>query len=734
MAVNIISRNIIDTLRGSSSVNWSLFTIGEPLTIEITFEVFTYKTFTTNSPLQLGHAPSNNTYAIANSSGKLNDINVGDAIKIVDGATTWNVIVTNVVSTNLIITDTDFGGFTTSSAAIIYNMTPITGVSMPYGFIENAEILNFNSKVDGSVQRLYASGLDASVTTPTAMLFDGAKTYQTGSATIEGVSYNTTTGAQKFKIVHQTIVTPLYLSTQLTDTTNLIAPSYYYNTKCLRHVYRVEAYAVISNPNSRQWVDCPTEIGNSGWFNEVFNGGAQDYSITNVQIGGSTTNKLALDTTVQTLEFDIFSSAGDWLVDNAMLFGFGKLPNNASEYTLNSRTFDENFLFTNTFCAANSTSFIPTTAGGTYQTITNIQCDLISVNIIHVIVTIEFSQDALDVLKESTTPRYTFWATISNPSLLFASNQNKQAIFNGVFELFNATISNVVVVMPKFFRHYENINDTGVVGAITTFKEDECVMYSSVYLQPLAHPNPTIYKNISSQIIAKKNDGTEFIIEDFSFIPSQSFSGPFQLTNYSGTRVFQIPTTEPRKKVTISDCYAEGDKIRFDINYAFMIRWEYWIALLNASTDFYDVTEPQNGLNQNWFRYQNADWGVYFRTKIDITYGGIPMSYINDSLIEINDYESNADFTTKEVETFDMSGNSLFDSVNSRWYIQSFADTQVKATFIKDIPMNINLCYVVFGIEIFEQGGIGGRQRYSSKWQTSNPLTNFIPLKIACLF
>ena len=67
--VTITSRKIFDKLRPLTSVTWSLFTIGEPLTIEIEFEVFTLITFTTNSPLQLGHAPSANSYAIANNKG-----------------------------------------------------------------------------------------------------------------------------------------------------------------------------------------------------------------------------------------------------------------------------------------------------------------------------------------------------------------------------------------------------------------------------------------------------------------------------------------------------------------------------------------------------------------------------------------------------------------------------------------------------------------------------------------
>jgi hypothetical protein len=158
-----------------------------------------------------------------------------------------------------------------------------------------------------------------------------------------------------------------------------------------------------------------------------------------------------------------------------------------------------------------------------------------------------------------------------------------------------------------------------------------------------------------------------------------------------------------------------------------MTRWEYWVALVTANSDFYNPTEPNNGLNNDWFHYQNVNWGVYHRIITTLEYNGVQMTFTEDTEIEINDYSSNPDFTTKEVETYTLAGASLFDAVNSRWYIQSFANTEVRATFEKNATMDINKCYVVFGIEIFEQGGIGARQRYSSKWQTSNPLTSFVP-------
>ena len=728
--VTITSRKIFDKLRPLTSVTWSLFTIGEPLTIEIEFEVFTLITFTLNSPLQLGHAPSANSYAIANNNGRLAGINVGDSLQIVDGAATFNVNVTAVISSNLVITDFDFVTYSTAANAYIHNVTPITGVAMPYNWIENLEPINFNSKIDGTYQKLYAGGLDASDNTPVAMVFEGLLPYQVGSATIEGVSWDTTNGKQKFKIIHETVVTPIYLATQLTEIQANIRPAYYFNAKCLKHIYNIEAYGNIANPNTIQLGTSPNEIGNSGWFNEVFNGTAQDYKLTNITYDTGLSPTLKLSSQPQIIEFDIVSTSGDWVSPSAPInleFGFCKIPNNVSEYTFNTRNFEQNFLFTNTPLDTSGVGVNPSTFGGAYQTITEVSSTIVDIYTIHVTCTVILSSTALLILKESLTPRFLFWATISNPALTTAGTQNKQALYDNVVEFENLTITELLYTLKTYYRHYEDDADTGVVGAVTTFKNDECAMHTQIALTPALFPLTTKITSIANQIVAKKTDGTEFIIEDFTIPITYMSSGGIQIINYSNQRVFQIPTSEIRKMFTISGGVLTGGKILFDINFPFMTRWEYWVALASANLEFYDVLEPNNGLNNDWFRYQNVDWKIYHRVTTNLTYDNIPMVFSQDTEVEINDYETNPDFTTKEVETFTLAGASLYDSANSRWYIQSFANTIVKATFVKNTSIDINLCYVVFGIEIFEQGGIGGRQRYSSKWQTSNPLTNFIP-------
>jgi hypothetical protein len=734
--VTILSRKIIDGLRPSTDVSWSLFTIGEPLQIEIEFEVFTLKTFTTNSPLQFGSVATVNPYALANTSGRFSGLNVGDTIKVINTSPSisQNATILSVVNSNLIITDVDWvallGGYTNLATAGIYNITPITGVGMPYNFIENNDPTTYISLTTGDYQKLFCDNVDASDTTPKTMFFDGLTPYQIGSATIQGVSYDTANGRQIFKIIHNTFVTPLFLATQYAAITTGQGqkPTYYANNRCLKHIYSIEAYANYANPNSKQVGDSPLEVGNSGWFNEVFNGGNGNYKIQNIVFNAPINDTtLYLNDSSQTIEFDITSVDGHFTTLTALEVGFCKLPNTISEYTANANTFDENFLFTNTVGNTSGSDVTPPSAATNYRSIDHWTATIVDVNTIHVTVSILFGTDALTVFQRSTTPRFMFWATISNPALTTAATQNKQALLCGVYDLELQFNQPLLAFNKVFLRHFEQAGDVGVSGTVYAVQNDECAMTSQIILSPATYPQLTKITSISNQIIAKKTDGTEFIIEDYTLPITYSSIGTLQVINYSNQRVFQIPTSEVRKVLTVSGGNIVGAKIIFDVNFPFMIRWEDWVALATASMEFYNTGQPNNGLNNEWTHYQTVDWQIYHRIAVNLTYNGSPMYFKEDTLFDLNVYENNPDYTTKDVETFTLAGASLYDSSNSRWYIQSFANTLVKATFVKNIPIDIDKCYVVFGIEIFEQGGIGGRQRYSSKWQTSNPLTSFIP-------
>ena len=115
------------------------------------------------------------------------------------------------------------------------------------------------------------------------------------------------------------------------------------------------------------------------------------------------------------------------------------------------------------------------------------------------------------------------------------------------------------------------------------------------------NPNKFIQKIIARRIA----DNAEFILESWELPVTMNWIAGVPVFNYSSNRVFQIPTTEIRKPITIEVINVGSGNNQFKISYPFMMRWEYWVQLLNVNTDFYDPAEPNNGYNNDWEHYQN---------------------------------------------------------------------------------------------------------------------------------
>jgi hypothetical protein len=740
MAVNLLTREFFDRLRPNSPVNWSLFAVGDIIVVKSTFEVFTSIFFTVPAPLTTG----NGNQQLFNSSGKFSSFSTGDIIKI-SGPTgyfsTNNIftIVNKLNNNTIVVSLSNLGNLLPSNQSFsdveLNNLTEIKDIKYDFNLIENNESLNFNSKIDGSVQTLTASNVHLSnLFTPVLMVQQGNNEWKWSSNlgiinSCYRMNYDTDNGRQQFYIVHTILITPIFLAAQYNDFQQGIAPNYFLNTNCLKYVHRFTAMTNLLNPNQAQAGQSLSEIGNSGWGNEIFNGGASRFQITNVvfRLGSSVQPNIILALgTGQSIEFDIESSTNEMAYGMKMTVGMIKCPNSESEYQNNGRYMDENFLFQLIGGFADGTDNFPFSFNPAILTVLKYNATFINANKIHIRIDLNIGADALAILQESTIPRFLFYATVSNPALTLGSNQNKETCWTQIYDYQVVKTPPSIDISQTYKRHYEGAADAGINGKITTFKNDECVMESLISgdfaeIPAVGEANLT---KIIQQIVAIRADGNEFIIEDWQlpFTAIWQQGNPFM--NYTTNKVFRIPQAEIRKPITIQTVNIGGDW-KYKVSYPFMIRWENWIQLITANSDFFNPSQQQNGQNQDWEHYQDFTWKLYFRSSVEgITDGG-SFTLNKDVLVEINDYATNPDYSAKTIETFNLAGVPLVAGGTN--FIQSFAPTVVKATFTKAAGLLVANSRIVFGIEIHEQGGINGRVRYSSVWETTNPLTWFIP-------
>lgn len=308
----------------------------------------------------------------------------------------------------------------------------------------------------------------------------------------------------------------------------------------------------------------------------------------------------------------------------------------------------------------------------------------------------------------------------------------------------------------NFFRLYANngslSGDSALLkpfispkNILEVFPQDELVSCSDFYIESETRTTDVIKITSINPKIIVSNGTDEFELESYLINTENSpLIGYTQQFDLKVEREFHIPENEIRKyfEVKRRNDLDTGTRKYFSAFYPFLIRWETWAAALGIDASFFDSTLPNNGFNHWWFHYKAGTWKIYYKLEINATKNGTIQQYFSEQEININDYSSNSDFTTKSTCTFKeedltallsgsggavqlITGGGGSVTINGQNYLTTgenfvfnYKKTLIVAIFTKSsLPTNVN---VEIDVEVFEQGGISGKRRYSSKWEADS--------------
>ena len=198
-------------------------------------------------------------------------------------------------------------------------------------------------------------------------------------------------------------------------------------------------------------------------------------------------------------------------------------------------------------------------------------------------------------------------------------------------------------------------------------------------------------------------------------------------------RNWLLPSGNFRRQIKFSTTHTNAtSKWEYLFSFPILFRWEYWVSLLNADNDFFDITQPQNGQNHWWYHYfVSGKWLLKARLELSILKNGVPAMIRSDlhltpSAISVNDYSSNADWTNKSVKTSAVGGTPS----NTPSFVYRDKYTEVWGLLDKVSPWATNeqgnISAVVW-IEPYEGAGINVRTRGSSLY-TITPESVFVGL------
>ena len=135
--------------------------------------------------------------------------------------------------------------------------------------------------------------------------------------------------------------------------------------------------------------------------------------------------------------------------------------------------------------------------------------------------------------------------------------------------------------------------------------------------QSLQITDNRFYQSITLSVVAVKFTGELFRFESFNFPLGTYLPNETQPISATVGRGFTLPPSTDKNMVTIWRDTANDTMTQFAIKaeYGLLMDWRYWLAQSGVNPDFFGSE------NKDWFHYQTADWDVQFLLEINTTDG-----------------------------------------------------------------------------------------------------------------
>jgi hypothetical protein len=466
--LKIVSQNIYKEL-SAASVNWLLANVGDKLRIETVVDIQIYCIGSNDNPFTLNCTDGYvGTAWVKGFDDCFKNFKIGDTVSYYDvpTATATDFTIVDKLSDFEIRLNTPFPGTADNylkASAIFSVKTAITAVKYRYNFIENGSADTFLSMFDGSEQLLVIESKLASDASASAMKFIGPLTWQNGSATIDGVSVGLINGVwtSKYLIKHYTKVPPYLVYNQVDDQIAGIPYKDFKVLKCWKYISLVEAAEVYTNPNFLVSEVFSSVLGNSGWYNENYNTGKTNYSISNVAYNnGGVIDSLQYDDTETTITFNINNTVDTPFSNNNTKFvlGFFKIPADPAEYQNNNTLLDHNFLYDRALQTVGSAAVNGDNYGGTYEILKSISAAYVSTSVITITAKVKMSAAVLASFQASSLPQYFLFCQVQNHTKVTADPFNDLVSLVVDINEFTVISSDTTMIVADnvFIRHPEN--------------------------------------------------------------------------------------------------------------------------------------------------------------------------------------------------------------------------------------------------------------------------------------
>lgn len=566
-------------------------------------------------------------------------------------------------------------------------------------------------------------------------------------------------GVQFFQIKVDYMIAPFFDSSSSFEP--LQYPNFALNNESLTDNFDIQLFPVWNNPNVQITNDNKQtkRLGNTGWFDENFNGLENNFVVESLQYKDEEGNEVSsLDYTQSIIVEVIVSGVENTNANTEFGIGFSWIPQDEDDYYNKKTPYHEN-LFVSTgriFTDGINDSFnLGEITGSTIyqgssssnakmniQANENVLFQDIGNNQIRLSARFIPSAEFVDLFNEKseTDRKYILWLSCAYQSLGINFSNRVSLLIDYNEMVKNVSLAGVYPDMSNFFLEHQQESEEDGVYNYVGFLEDDVL--SRLKFSIDTEDSRQIRSMTFGYEVLNTQSNTSFELERYSVnlsgIPINNQG--IQEININESRGFNLQDGNNKNWVKINRDFDNdnGTKKAYKAFYATKIRWEDWLQKDGVPSEFYNNSLENNGSHNNWLDYlrngidneycmnffvytevlENNEISIYKNTY-EIYFHGYDE---NENILTEHNYYRDSDDTLINVGIDDESGNNLGLLLQNE-------PTRIEITYQNLVEdFDINSIYAVIGLESENGAGQFEYRQLSSVWGSES--TNIlIPLE-----
>ena len=621
----------------------------------------------------------------------------GDSIEIVhnSAASTSTRIISSVSDTTIIYDSTALATETAINIEI-HGVTDLTGVEFTYNLIENASSFASPNLQDGALMQFRVDGLTTAF--KIATFSANPKTGQNGSFECRKIAAGTGR-VQQFEFKHTFINFPYFLDAERAQFEGGSNIGILQGEDCLKYAFQFKAGKTSQNPNERKFVIEEETLGNTGGFNENFNGNLPAFNIESIAYTNTAAASVpSLDVLNDTnVEIIVNSPTGiDLDFNHNVVVSFSKLPEDTD--ISNSKTFEENFVVDSLFTTRNAATVSSTAIEDLLVTAGTPATDKLKINF-----TVRFNADQQALLNNGDQYILSVEVDDINSQNIYTTQPRtavntltKSSNVTGLFDL-------------KSFGYYRQDMEVGVDPPYTDFKGfNEDIILQEVQFGLDTALNAKI-RDLNFRLVAF-NTVTENFFEIYSQalnLQNSPLNAGIQQINIVQSMNYNILSGSNFATLYLENEALIGTEQIYKLKIPFRLSYADYLTQPDADGVFFNSLKPLDGLNQQLSNYSGVN-DYEIRVFIDANVSNddfATTTLYRERLpyIQVFDYEENAAsmYSGADIKLQTIAGVDLPDQTINR-----NQDTLVKAVFTLSPALTGSEVFNgVLRLEEFENGG-----------------------------